>query len=71
MQKKEKSKETIFSVLTPLQSKAKLKSVYWEGCVYQKLKFWLRKWALIRGRALIRAWVLIRGNTAYYMLNIE
>ena len=29
------------------------------------LLFWRRGWALIQGRALIRAWALIRGNTVY------
>ena len=27
------------------------------------LLFWPRGWALIRGRAFIRAWALVRGNT--------
>ena len=34
-----------------------------EGGAY--LLFWPSGWALIRGRAVIRAWALIRGNTIH------
>ena len=41
------------------------------GCLFDGgayLLLWPRGWALIQGRALIRAWTLIRGNTVYQWL---